>query len=620
MPKKGQGVWACVRERNTTEPARLCRVGMIDCTREYTYGQIFTEWEHYARVFSALGMTEGNGSRVAIGGTVSAEPLLAFYGLNMTGAEVSMFSYPDFLPGGPWRLMVEREKITDLVLSDIMVTPDQWPELEREAKRLGVRHIIFLHSHLGGPCTGPAELVYNEFNYRMLRRMKGTVFMDDLLKRYTAAPIAYGSGDPDRLALITHTSGTTRGTRKPLPYTNRSVNNAMANLKKGFHALLDEDDGSPLRWAPSFDFSSFLCFSLANACLAYGDTVVLTFFGFMHPRFIRAVEYYKTDFLFVSGFMIDRWMRQPEAQKVSLASVKILSYGGSYTPPEKIRRYQEFIRARGCRGKIIRGYGMSETGGAQIECPPNCEEDILGYPRPKENYRIQDENDGQFYTVDDGPRTGVMYVASDSLCMNELDGVKLFDYTPIDGRDFLCSNDLVRVNTDGSFSYAGRADRFFVNNDGVRFDAGLVETALSRQPGIHQCALVPVLDKRIHDTVPVLYVMTEEQEEDGAVATVRGALTNAFLREGLIEKSILPSQFVLVDHIPCNSNGKIDIYRITRDRLKGVAYDILPVREGDGIREIACEKAAQTDSFTGGALPEGMEGRSAFGLYDLLNS
>ncbi len=531
-----------------------------------------------------------------------------------------MFSYPDFLPGGQWRLMVEREKITDLVLSDIMITPEMWPEMKREAEKLGIRNIIFLHSRLGGPCTGPAELVYNEFNYHMLRRKKGTVFMDDLLRKYASAPIIYGSGDPDRLAVITHTSGTTRGTRKPLPYTNRSVNNATGSFKNGFHSFLDVDDGSPLRWAPSFDFSSFLCFCLTNACLANADTVVLTFFGFLHPRFIRSVEYYRTNFLFVSGFMIDRWIKQPEARKVSFASVKILSYGGSYTPPEKNIRYQKFIRDRGCNGKIIRGYGMSETGAAQIECPPNCMDDILGFPHPKENYRIQDENDGKFYTPDDGPRTGVMYVASDSFCMNKLDGETLFEYTRIDGRNFLCSNDLIRVNEDGSFSYAGRADRYFVNNDGVRFDAGTVETALFRQPEILQCALVPMLDKRIHDTVPVLYVMTEEESEDRAAGMVRKALERVFLEEGLIEKSILPSQFILVDNIPCNSNGKIDIYRITRDRLKGVAYNILPRHDEEGVREIICERAEQTDSFTGGALPEGMEGRSAFGLYDLLNS
>ena len=120
---------------------------------------MFIEWERYARVFSALGMTVENGARVGIAGAISAEPLFAFYGLNMTGASVSMLSYPDFLPAGQWQTMTEKEKLTDLVLSDIMVTPELWPALQKAKNELGLRNIILLHSHLGGPCTGPAELV-----------------------------------------------------------------------------------------------------------------------------------------------------------------------------------------------------------------------------------------------------------------------------------------------------------------------------------------------------------------------------------------------------------------------------------------------------------------------------
>ena len=206
MSINDQSIWKYIQERNAADPSHRSRTAVIDCTREYTYAQMFGEWERYARVFSALGMTEENAARVGIAGTISAEPLFAFYGLNMTGASVSMLSYPDFLPGGQWKAMVEREKLTDLVLSDIMITPELWPELEKAREELGLRNILFLHSRLGGPCTGPAELVYDEFNHQMLRR-RGAVFMDDLLKKYASAPVKYGSGDPDHLAIITHTSG-----------------------------------------------------------------------------------------------------------------------------------------------------------------------------------------------------------------------------------------------------------------------------------------------------------------------------------------------------------------------------------------------------------------------------
>jgi acyl-coenzyme A synthetase/AMP-(fatty) acid ligase len=330
------------------------------------------------------------------------------------------------------------------------------------------------------------------------------------------------------------------------------------------------------------------------------------------------MEYYHLDVAFTSGFMIDSWMRRTDIGENAFSSLKMVSCGGSYLSTDKLKRYTEFFRQHGYKGGIIRGYGMSELGGQQLSVPMESGDDILGYPVPKENYRIQDENDGAFYRVDDGPRTGVMYATSESMCLNKLDGEELFPLTEIDGRDFICSNDLVRLNEDGSFSYAGRADRYFVNNEGVRFDPGIVETEMSRQPAIHQCAVVPVLDKRIHDTVPVLYVVMASKGKD-SVEAVRTALIDVFLREGRIKESNLPSQFILVDEIPCNANGKLDIYRITRERLTGTAYNIVPVREEGAVTDIRVEFAPHLDSIRGGTLPEGMGNGSALGLYDLFN-
>lgn len=624
-PEKGldvnaRGIWEHIKDLSSKDPGRSRRPAVIDCSRQYTYAQMFAEWDRYAAVFSHLGISAQNCSRVGIAGTISAEPLFAFYALNMTGATVSMLSYPDFLPSGQWKTMLEKEHITDLLLSDIMVTPDTWPEILKAREELGLRHIILLHSRLGGPCTGPAELVYNEVNYRMLKRKEGTVFMDDLLRKYGSGEIFRAPYDPGRLAIITHTSGTTKGTRKPLPYTDRAVNSVLTNFGKGFHALLDEGADEQYRYLPCFDFSSFLCMcGIANACLGTGDCLVLTFFGFMHPKFIRAIDYYDVSIVFCSGFIVDDWIRRKDINDIDFSSVKMFSCGGSYMPPEKIRKYREFIHKHRCMCNITRGYGMSETGGAQLYVPDGCEDDILGFPKPKENFRICDESDGRFYTVDEGERTGVMYIASDSQCQNTLDGEVLFEYTKIDGRDFICSNDLVHLNPDGSLSYAGRADRYFVNNDGVRFEAGLVETYLSKERGIEKCAVVPVFDKRIHDTVPAVYAVVDSDEADPAEA-VRRALFNIFIERKLIERSALPTQFVLTDEIPCNANGKIDIYKITRERIDGEAYNIIPVHKDGRVSDIDIDFVAKQSSMKGGTLPEGMEGRSALGIYELFNN
>ena len=615
-----QRIWQYIRERAETDPDRMYAPALMDGTTIYTYRTMFEQWDSYARVFSALHMTGADGSRVAIAGAISAEPLFAFYGLNMTGAAVSMFSYPDFLPGGRWKQMVEKEKITDLIITDIMVTPQMWYKIRREKEKLGLRNIIFIHSPLGGPCTGPAELAFNEFNYHALKRLEDTVFMDDLIPKYAGTEITYGEKGGDHLALITHTSGTTKGTRKPLPYTDRAVNSVATNLPGGTKDMIGMPKEDRIKVAPSFDFSSFLNMAgLTNINLAAGGTIVLTFFGFMHPKFIRAVDYYKLDVVFAGSFMMDRWIEREDIDKVDFSSVKMVSCGGAYVPPDKLREYQAYLERHGYKGGILRGYAMSETGGAELTVPVGCMDDILGYPNPKEGFRILDENDEQFYTVDDGVRTGIMYIASDSKCSNELDGEPLFDYTVIDGENFICSNDKVRVNEDGSISYVGRADRYFVNNEGVRFDAGIVDVKLLAHPLIDKCAVVPIFDKRIHDSVPIIYVVPSKQAGN-PVEGVRKALVDVFVKDEELQGNFIPTQFVITDAIPYNASGKIDTYRITRERLKGVVYNISPIVEDGKPVDIKVIRSDTPSSMLGGDLPGNMGKDSAFNLFDLFNT
>ena len=85
-----QKAWKYIRDCISAHSADLNRPAIADGSRSFTYGLMFREWERYAAVFSALGMTEERHSRVGIMGSVSAEVIFSVYGLNMVGAEVSI--------------------------------------------------------------------------------------------------------------------------------------------------------------------------------------------------------------------------------------------------------------------------------------------------------------------------------------------------------------------------------------------------------------------------------------------------------------------------------------------------------------------------------------------------
>lgn len=152
---------------------------------------------------------------------------------------------------------------------------------------------------------------------------------------------------------------------------------------------------------------------------------------------------------------------------------------------------------------------------------------------------------------------------------------------PIDGKPYICTYDLVSTPGDGSLTYAGRMNRFFVNKEGIEFNAGLIETALSAQPGIESCCITPGYDKSMHDTIPVLNLSVTDNGSD-AVSIVEEALIKVFIDDGAIKDTNLPGQCLIADSLPVNESGKADARKIRNGKLKGRLYRIRPER-GNGI-------------------------------------
>ena len=180
-----------------------------------------------------------------------------------------------------------------------------------------------------------------------------------------------------------------------------------------------------------------------------------------------------------------------------------------------------------------------------------------------------------------------------SVSCGRIDDNEIFELEEIDGEKYLNTYDVVTVGEDGALFYTGRMNKFFVNNQGVRFDAGLVESAVSAQPGIESCGMVPGYSKYLRDTVPVLYVKPSVPAED-ARKTVKEALKRAFIGEGIIKESNLPSECVITDEIPYNQTGKVDVHQITTGSIDGYRYTVIPVR-GDGeLKDIRLQKYKKT--------------------------
>jgi hypothetical protein len=194
------------------------------------------------------------------------------------------------------------------------------------------------------------------------------------------------------------------------------------------------------------------------------------------------------------------------------------------------------------------------------------------------------------------------------LSCGRIDSQVFFQLDEIDGEPYLNTYDLVTVNEDGSMTCIGRMNKYFVNNEGIRFDAGLVENAVSAQPGIESCGLAPEYDKMIHDTFPVLYVQTTGRTGAYAIQTVRQALYNVFIRDNKISETNLPGQCVLTDRIPYTATGKVDVYSILKGETKGIRYKITPIRQQGRLVDIQLNPAHFDAIGMWAGLPEELQG------------
>ena len=116
--RQSQKAWKYIRDVNNTEIADLSAAALIDGGRTYTYGLMFREWERYASVFSALGMTGEKRARVGLLGTTSAEAVFAIYGLNMVGADVSLVPAYSALFTKKITETIRSERLTDFIITD----------------------------------------------------------------------------------------------------------------------------------------------------------------------------------------------------------------------------------------------------------------------------------------------------------------------------------------------------------------------------------------------------------------------------------------------------------------------------------------------------------------------
>ena len=216
---------------------------------------------------------------------------------------------------------------------------------------------------------------------------------------------------------------------------------------------------------------------------------------------------------------------------------------------------------------VTNGYGTTEAGPAVFGRHPAglpTPDLSMGYPLSGVDVRIVDP-DGR---VLEGPGEGVLQMRTPALMAGYLNRP---DQTARAMRDgWYHSNDIVRRDADGFYTFVGRADDMFVSG-GENIYPGEVEKLLERCRGVQQAVVVPVPDE-VKQALPFAFIV----REPGAAGAIIG---EADIKRWALEHGPAyqhPRWVEFVDAMPLAGTNKID-----RAALKQRAAEIAS-RRGRG--------------------------------------
>jgi fatty-acyl-CoA synthase len=304
---------------------------------------------------------------------------------------------------------------------------------------------------------------------------------------------------PDDLCLMPYTSGTT-GAPKGCMHTHRSV---MSTLVGGVQWFARTQDDTWLSALPLFHVTCMA--GGMNGPLHVGATIVVL------PRWDRDVaaqmiqRYRVTVWQSISTMMID-FLSNPKLSDYDLSSLLVVRGGGAAMPAAVAERLKRLTGL-----DYIEGYGMTETIAATHYNPMHRPKlQCLGMPLFDVDARVVDPLSLEELPVGE---TGEIIVHAPQVMQGYWNDPKADAeaFVVVDGKRFLRTGDLARIDEDGYFFMVDRIKRM-INASGYKVWPAEVETMMYRHPDIREACVIGAQDARRGETVKALVVLAPGRE------------------------------------------------------------------------------------------------------------
>ncbi len=365
--------------------------------------------------------------------------------------------------------------------------------------------------------------------------------------------------DPDTLALLPYTSGTT-GQPKGCMHTHATL---LASLTASAAWKPLTRESVVLTVAPLFHMLGLQ--NGQHLPLIQGATTV------MLPRWearsaAALMERHRVTAWSAPPAMVLDLFAHPDTAGRDLSSLALLSGGGAAMPDA----VAAMLRKR--YGLVYQeAYGLTETASFLHANPPQrCKRQCLGVPTQGVDSRIVDP-----VTLQELPpgEVGELITHAPQLMRGywrapEADAAA---FVELDGKRFLRTGDLACVDEEGYFFLRDRLKRM-INVSGYKVWPAEVESLMYAHPALHEACVIAVPDAQQGESVKALVVL-----KPGAPADLTPADVIAWCREHMAVYKA-PRQVEFLPSLPKSGTGKI-LWRELQEAHAGRPLPSSPVQE-----------------------------------------
>ncbi len=523
-------------------------IALLYFNRKITYGELFKNIDKTAKAFTAIGVKKGDIVTVAM--PSMPEALYCVYALNRLGAVANMI-HPlaseneicHYLNEVKSAVFVMFTGTYELIKNAIDKTSVKTAVVASPAESLTVP-VRFLYSLKNKEPKFGADSVFQSWS--------------DFIKAGKGVTVNYESHDPNEMAVISHTGGTT-GEPKGVMCSDRNINSVVLQVGKGMPHTRQE---RVLVVLPPF-----VNYSLVNGCfepLTLGLTAVLIP-DYQPQKFDEYIKKYRPNHINSIPAYCEAMLSNEKLKNMDIYCLKYYFYGGDSLPEKKEEEINEFLLERGAQLPLGKGLGSTELVSSATATYPSCNYlGSVGIPLVKMDCQIVEPGTTNELSFN---QEGELCITGPSLMLGYYekpeatdDVIKIHE----DGNRWLHTGDLGYVTEDGVIYITGRIKRILMTkgSDGniTKIFPDRIEKVLPQHPAIDLCCVIGVQDE-VRINYPKAYVVLNSDFSGSEAMTQE---IQAFCRDKL-PGYMIPDEIEYCLDLPRTSRGKID-YRALEER------------------------------------------------------